>query len=246
MSITGDADGGPARSGASVMDMSSGIAAYGAIVTALLARERSGRGQKVGISLLQTALALLGTHGAAWLNAGVLPQRAGSGVSHLAPYGAFQSADGDVVIGVLNDDSWQRLCRELDAPDLAEDPRYRDMPGRVAHRRTLQARIESVTRTRTTAAWCARLSAAGIVASPVHTLAQAFAHPQVAANGIVHTVGEGDRELRLVGAPMRFSAWQPAARDRPPPALGEHTGEVLHELGYATGDVDALRARGAV
>ena len=245
MSITGEADGGPVRSGASVMDMSSGMAAYGAVVTALLSRAKTGKGQKVSLSLMKTALALMGTHGAAWLNGGVLPSRAGSGVSHLAPYSAFRTTDGYVVIGVLNEERWRALCRELGAEDLVQDKRYSDMQTRLANRKDLEQRIETITLTKSTAQWCSRLADAGVVAAPVNTLAEALGHAQVAENDMVLSVGDGARQLRLVGGPMSFSAWSPSTK-LPPPELGEHTDDVLREAGYEEHEIKVLRACKAV
>ncbi|GAA5233201.1 CoA transferase [Verticiella sediminum] len=245
MSITGEPGGAPVRSGASVLDMSTGIATYGAVLTALLARASTGRGQRICTSLLKTALALMGTHGAAYLNAGVLPQRAGSGVSHLAPYGAYRTLDGYVVIGVLNDASWRRLCRQLGLAQLPADPRFSDMQARVLHRRELDAVIEDVVSTQATAYWCALLEKAGIVVAPVNTLEQAMQHAQVAQNAMVGSVGEGERRLRLVSGPMDFGQWQPAM-DLPPPLLGEHTDQVLGEIGYSNAEIAGLRASGAI
>lgn len=245
MSITGEPDGGPVRSGASVIDMGTGLAAYGAIVTALLARQRSGQGQKVSVSLLQTAVAFLGTHAATYRTTGHQPVRAGSGVSHVVPYGAFRTRDSHVVIGALNQESWKKLCATLELPQLVADARFAQMQDRIANRAELNALIEQALQRRPTAEWAEIFESAGLVLSPVNTLADLMDHPQVAANGMMVDVGHSDGPLELVAAPMRFSA-SATGPQRPPPRLGQHTDEVLREAGYSDDEIAAFHGEGIV
>jgi crotonobetainyl-CoA:carnitine CoA-transferase CaiB-like acyl-CoA transferase len=245
MSITGEPDGGPVRSGASVIDMGTGLAAYGAILTALMSRQQTGRGQKVAVSLLQTAVAFLGTHAASYRTLGHLPVRAGSGVSHVVPYGAFRTRDSHVVVGALNQETWIRLCGVLDVAHLAGDARFAQMQDRIANRLALNSLLEQALQQRTTAEWSELFDAAGLVLSPVNTLDQLLDHAQVEANGMMVDVEHPSGALSLVAAPMRFSAFDVGPR-RAPPRLGEHTDEVLREIGYDDEAVAALRRDGVV
>lgn len=245
MSITGEPDGGPVRSGASVIDMGTGLAAYGAIVTALMARQATGKGQKVSVSLLQTAVAFLGTHAATYRTTGHQPVRAGSGVSHVVPYGAFRTQDSEVVIGALNQESWKKLCGVLEVPQLVGDKRFAEMQDRVANRAELNTLIGQAVRKRRTAEWAEIFERAGLVLSPVNTLADLMNHPQVEANAMMVDVGHSEGPLELVAAPMHFSELATGPQ-RPPPRLGEHTEAVLREVGYSPDDILALRTDGVI
>ncbi|MCC6534117.1 MAG: CoA transferase [Burkholderiales bacterium] len=246
MAMTGEANGGPVRTGASMVDMATGITAYAAILTALQGRQSSGRGQRVSVSLLQTALALMGAHAATFLMTGHAPARAGSGVSHLAPYGAFPTADSYIVTGALNDDSWRELCRIVDRADLLADERFVNEQQRLHHRAPLDAALNETFRTRTTAHWVELFEANGFVISAVNGLRESLNHAQVQANDmIVSAQHEVVGEVKLVAVPMSFEQWRLHPR-RPPPLLGRHTDEVLAELGYTPREIEALRAEGAI
>jgi len=245
MAITGEPDGGPVRTGASVIDMGTGITAYAAVLTALYARHDSGKGQKISASLLQTALCLMGSHAAVYLMSGKQPTRAGSGVSHLAPYGAYRTRDSHVVVGTLNEESWKKLCGVLGREDLTADPRFVNLHERVAHRRALDDILHGVFSTRTSGEWAAIFEHAGLVISPVNTLGEAMDHPQVAANNMIATTQHPAGELKLVGAPMTFGEWELKPRSAPP-LLGQHTEEILQELGYEPDTINALRSEGAI
>lgn len=246
MSMTGEPDGGPVRTGASMIDMATGITAYAAILTALAGRQSTGQGQRVSVSLLQTAIALMGAHAATYLMTGEEPKRAGSGVSHLAPYGAFKTRDSYVVTGALNNESWRTLCNILDRTELLDDPRYANEQLRVANRRPLEATLTETFLTRTSSEWVDRFERSGFVISPVNDLHAALTHPQMHANDIVVTTQhETVGPVKLVGVPMTFGSWQLQPL-RPPPVLGRHTPEVLAELGYSQSQFEALRAGGIV
>jgi crotonobetainyl-CoA:carnitine CoA-transferase CaiB-like acyl-CoA transferase len=248
MAMTGSADGEPARLGPSVIDLGTGALAFAGACAALLAREQGkAKGQHVEVSLLQTGLAQLGYHFTAYTLAGMVPQRTGSAVWHMVPYQAFRTSDGYVLAGATNDAAWLRMAEALGVPELGTDPRYATAQGRSDRREELIATIEPLYLKHTTAEWVAVLDAAKIPCSPVQDVAQALAHPQVEALGMIHAVPDGrGGTLRLCGVPIDMSATppQPGAR---PPDLGEHTEAVLRdELGYTNDEIGALRAEGAI
>lgn len=246
MAMTGEPGGGPVRTGASMIDMATGITAYAAILTALAGRQISGKGQRVSVSLLQTALALMGAHASTFLMSGTEPDRAGSGVSHLAPYGAFKTQDSYVVTGALNQESWIELCRILGRPELVDDARFADEQTRVRNRTPLDAALNETFQTKRTAEWVTLFEAQGFVISPVNKLADVLTHPQVFENHMVVTSQhETAGAVKLMGVPMSFEAWdlQPL---RPPPVLGRHTDEVLAELGYTPQQIAAWRSASVI
>jgi crotonobetainyl-CoA:carnitine CoA-transferase CaiB-like acyl-CoA transferase len=248
MAMTGEADRGPARLGPSVIDMGTGAFAFAGACAALVAREQGkAKGQHVEVSLLQTGLAQLGYHFTAYTLAGMVPQRTGSAVWHMVPYQAFRTADGYVLAGATNDAAWVRMAEALGVPELGTDPRYAGAQGRSERREELIALLEPLYLQHTTDEWVAILDAAKIPCSPVQDVAQALAHPQVAALGMIHEVPDGrGGTLRLCGVPVEMSATPPRPGGRPPD-LGEHTESVLRDdLGYGMDDISALRAEGAI
>jgi len=245
MAITGEADGGPVRSGASMIDMATGFTAYSAVLTAVISRARSGKGQRISASLLQTALSLMGAHAAVYLMTGHQPKRAGSGVSHLAPYGAYQTQDSHVVVGTLNEEAWAKLCAVLGLQELTEDERFNDPQKRVANRKILDSVLSEVFATQSSDHWVGKFERAGLVISHVQTLSEVMRHPQVLENHMLNELSHSYGKLTLVGAPFSMEADE-IAPQLPPPLLGQHTDEILYEFGYTEQEIKKLRSEGAI
>ncbi len=247
MSTTGHEGGPPVRMGISCIDITTGITAYGAIVTALLKRTNGGGGSHVTVSLLETAITLLGYHAVSWLQAGKLPTREGSGVWHLVPYQAFMCKDGYVLVGATNDAAWRRFCDALDRNDLDADERFHTNDQRLKHRPVLVPLLESILATNTVAHWISRFDAKGVAASPINTLDQVLHHPQVAANNMVVPVTNAEgMQLPTLGTPFKLSG-DASYATRAAPKLGADNDDVLrNELGMDAAAIAALKAQGAM
>src|SRR5579884_3939665 len=246
MSMTGEPDGPPVRTGTSPADMGTGMWAALAILAGLEARRRHGRGQRIVTSLYETTLMWMTYHIAAYWASGVAPQRMGSGSPMIAPYESFATRDGHLMIAAGNDRLFGLLCRVLGHPEWAEDARFRHNADRVRHRAALHAAIESVSRERTTGELAASLDRAGVPAAPIRSVAEVATDPQAQALGIFQTAPHpAIPHFRSVGLPIVVDGERPALRRRPP-ARGEHTGEILAELGFAPGEVAALLRSRAV
>ncbi len=248
MAMTGEPDGGPIRAGASFIDMATGMLAFSGVSTALYARLAGhAAGQHIRVSLLETAIALLGYHVPALTLAGKVPTRDGSGVWHIVPYQAFRTKDGYVLAGATNDAAWQRLCAAIGADALGGNPAYATSAQRIAEREPVIAALSAIFAGRETAEWVRLLDAANVPCSPVNDIAQALAHPQVQAMQMVLDVpASGGHALKLVGVPLNLSA-TPAQPGSAPPKLGEHTDDILREeLGLDAARIAALRREGAI
>jgi crotonobetainyl-CoA:carnitine CoA-transferase CaiB-like acyl-CoA transferase len=226
MSITGPAVGPPSKVGVAVVDLTTGMMAANAILAALYAREKNGRGQHIDISLLETAVSWLANVGTAYLMTGKQPTRHGNAHPTIVPYQTFTLSDGDIAIGVGNDAQFQRFCSALELQDIARDGRYTTNAGRVTHREELCALIADRIKSFTVDGCVERLRAVNVPASAVRTVPQILDHPQVAAREMIQkqthpTIGE----VRLLGIPFKFSE-TPASIRRHPPLLGEHTAEI--------------------
>lgn len=250
MSITGRADGepggGPLKAGVAVIDLFTGTYAASAILAALEARRASGCGQHIDMALLDVAMAVLANQASAFLNTGQAPQRMGNAHPSLAPYEDFPTADGAMLLAIGNDGQFARFCHAAGAPALAADARFLTNTLRVRHRAALAQQLHAITRGRTMADWIALLEDKAVPCGPINDIAQAFADPQVRARELAVTQQRADGlAIRGVASPLRLSATPPALR-RAPPALGEHTDEVLAELGVEEAARAAWRASGVV
>jgi len=243
MSITGEPDGAPVRCGVSFLDLSTGILCAFGVLAALRHRDQTGLGQRVDGSLLETAVGLLSYHAEGYLLTGTVPKALGSGHPSLSPYRNFRCRDGQwVFIAAANDRFWQRLAAALGLPELATDPRFAVNVERVKHRQELEAILEEVIARHDREPLLRMLEEAGVPATPVNRVDQVLNDPQTAARAMVERVVHPRLgEIPVVGTPVKFSRMRPGVR-RPAPLQGEHTDEVLAELGYSPEAVAELRA----
>jgi formyl-CoA transferase len=251
MSVTGERDdlpgGGPQKVGVAVADLFTGMYATSAILAALLARSRSGRGQAIDMALLDVQVAMLANLSSAYFASGEVPGRMGNAHQAIVPYHVFRAADDFLIVAVGNDGQFARFCEVLGTPQWALDARFATNPGRVRHRDLLVGMIGERLATRAAREWLAALEPAGVPCGPINDLAQVFDDPQVRHRAMAVRVPHPlAGEVRLVANPMRFSA-TPIAHDRAPPLLGEHTDEVLGAvLGMDAARIAALRALGVI
>ncbi|HEY3067951.1 MAG TPA: CoA transferase [Methylomirabilota bacterium] len=246
MSVNGHPGMEPARLGTSVIDMGTGMWAALGIVAALRERDATGRAVEVTTALFETALMWITHQAAAYFATGETPQPQGSGTAMIAPYQAFPTADGYAMIAAASDALFVRLADALGAPPLARDERFRDNPARVRHRAALVAELSALTRERKTADLIEALRARGVPCAPILTVDAVLAEPQTQESGMVMaTPHPRHPDYRSIGFPVQWNGRRPGVR-RVPPALGEHSADVLTWLGYTLDDVRGLRARGVV
>ncbi len=249
MSLTGEADGRPMKAGVGVADVICGMYAVAGILASLEARHRTGRGQHIDISLLDSQIALLINQGAGYLTDGQVPPRRGNDHPTIVPYGTFPAADGPFILAVGNDAQFARFAAEAGAPGLASDVRFATNAARVRNRETLVPLIGALTPSRTVADWLAALERLGVPAGPVNDLAAVFSSPQAAARGMKITMphpAAASGSVDLIGNPLKLSA-TPVAYTRAPPVLGQDTGRILRKvLGLTDGALAELAAAGAI
>ena len=246
MAVTGMPDGPPLRAGPPLADLVAGL--YGAlgVCAALVRRGRTGMGDRVGSSLNNGLISLLGFLAANHFATGDDPVRTGNDHAIVAPYGMFRTADGEVALAPSQEQSYQRLVDALDAQEWREDPRFLTNDLRVANRAAINEAVEARLAAATTEEWIARLNAAGVPCGRVMSLAETFADPQVIDQEMVLTQphpGHGD--VKMLGFPVKF-AEAPCRLYRPAPEIGGDTDAVLRELGYSPGEITEMRATGVV
>jgi crotonobetainyl-CoA:carnitine CoA-transferase CaiB-like acyl-CoA transferase len=246
ISVTGEADRPGVRVGVSMIDQTTGMWAAIGILSALWERDRTGEGRVVDVSLYESAVGLVAYHLIGYLGSGTVPGRHGTAFPLIAPYEAFAASDGELMVLGANDHLFTALCGVVSAPELASDPRFATNPDRVANRDELIGLLADRFPGETVATWLERLELAGVPAAPVHDIGQVAEDEQTAALGLLqalpHSTVEG---FRTVALPLSTDA-ERVQHAAAPPTIGEHTAEVLGELGYSTEEIEGLEAAGVV
>ncbi|CAB3700125.1 Formyl-coenzyme A transferase [Achromobacter insolitus] len=247
MSITGESDGAPMKLGVAITDLITGMNGVQAILAALLARARSGRGQHIDLALLDGAISVLANVGAGYLAAGHKPQRLGNAHPTVVPYQIFATRDGSFALAVGNDAQFSRLCALLNRPEWSTHPDYATSRARVLNRATLIPQLESLFAAEDTAHWLARVRAAGIPAGAVRSVDQALDAPELAARGMIADTPDAKHgTVRLLRSPLHLRG-TPPREPAAPPRLGEHTDAVLaRALALDEEARAALRSQGAI
>jgi CoA:oxalate CoA-transferase len=245
MSVTGFPDREPVRVGIPISDSIAALyAAYG-IVLALLARQRTGQGQEVQVSLVDGVLSLLAFQADSFFGRGESPERLGNDHPVSSPYGTYKALDGYINIAPPGDAMWERLARALGLEHLIRDPRFLTNDLRRENRAEIDRIINEITSKRPMADWIDDLNKVGVPCGPIYHLAQAFADPQIRHQNMVLELEQPSGRVKTLGFPLKLSA-TPAALHRPSPQLGEHTEEILINLGFSTADVEAFKAKGTI
>jgi len=247
MGITGHPDSPPVKVGVAMTDVCTALYAHGAILAALYERDRTGEGQRIEVSLLESQIAVLINVASSFLNAGGIPGKCGTSHVNIVPYQAFKTLDGYMIIGAGNDRLWVKLCEAIGLPEVGRDSKYATNEQRVQHREEVVRLLENRLATRTRREWETVLAPTGIPCGPINQLDEVFADPQVQH---LHMVLEAEHpqtgKIRMVRNPVTFSR-TPVDLRQAPPRLGEHMEEVLcNVLGYSVAEVATLRGMGVV
>lgn len=247
MSVTGTANGPPVKVGVPAADMAGGMYTTQAILAALYARERTGRGQRIDVSLLDALLAYQVVPLSMFLASGESPQRLGSAAPYAAPNEAFPTSDGHVMVAAYTEKRWPALCGALGRPDLAADPRFDTNEKRVHRRPELFAILEPIFRSRTTHEWVTLLDAADVICGPLLSYPDLIAEEQVIEGGALVTVSHPvTGEIEAPVFPGRLSDTPVEAHKAPPPLAGEHSVDILNALGFAHDEIRQLLGAGVV
>jgi crotonobetainyl-CoA:carnitine CoA-transferase CaiB-like acyl-CoA transferase len=247
MDLTGFADGPPVKVGNSIADLVAGLSAAQGITLALLARQRTRRGQKVEIAMLDVMAALLTYQAGIYFGTGQRPARRGNQHPSIVPYEVFRAADAYVTLGVANNGLWKQCCAALDRPELTTDPRFDTEARRVENRATLVPLLNEILKTRPAGEWLARLEKAGVPAGRINSVAEVCESEHLKARGmIVRLPHPTAGHVTVMGVPVRLHA-TPGAAQAPPPVLGEHTDAVLRRvLGLTPRAIAGLRDAGVL
>lgn len=246
MSITGFPDGPPQRLGVAIADILGGFHAVEGILLALLVRQKTGQGQFVDVSLMDSIIAILTYQAGNYLATGEIPQRVGNRHPMITPYESFETADGYVIFAVGNQRLWQDFIKVLGREDLKEDPRFADMKSRNQNPVELKEIIEEITRQKKTEDWVLVMEKAGVPCGRIRTIDQVLSDPHVDVREMVvekeHPLAG---QVRLVGVPTKLSL-TPGEVTMAPPTLGQHTAEILKDIGYNDADIEGLKEKGII
>jgi len=246
MSITGLPGQGPVRVGIPVADLTAGLFCALGIMVALLEREKSKKGQHIETSLLQAQIFMLDFQAARWLIAHEVPKQAGNDHPTSIPTGVFKTTDGHINIATTGGAIWERFCRALGADAMLKNPDYQSAKARSDNRKALNEEIGTYTAKKSSAEWIDIFNKAGVPCGPIYSIDQVFADPQVKHLGIAQSVKKKDKTtLNVVGQPIKLSRTNSRIA-APPPALGQHTNEVLKEFGFSAKEIVALRKANAL
>ncbi|KAA0013663.1 CoA transferase [Billgrantia pellis] len=245
MSIGGEPDGMPMKTGVAITDVMTGLYATIGVLAALHERARTGEGRYVDVALLDVQVAALANQALNALVSGVSPERHGNAHPNIVPYQAFACADGHLVLTVGNDGQFARLAELLGHAEWADDPAYATNAARVGNRDDLVPRIQALLLGRSRDEWLAELEARGIPAGPINTIPEVFDDPQVRYRGMRRSLKRGDLEVPQVACPLRFDG-EPAVSEVAPPRLGQDSDTILAEMGLTEEDIERLRREGIV
>ena len=247
MGITGEPDGPPVKVGVAITDVTTGISAQGAICAALYAREKTGRGQRIDLSLLETQVSALVNIASSYLVSGEIPRRWGTAHETIVPYQGFETKDKYVIVAVGNDQLWIKFCKVLGRPELAQDPRFKTNPLRVQNRKECIGILAPIMKTRNRDEWVELLNREAIPCAPINTMDEVFSNPQVLHRKMLAEIEHPTAgKIKLAGIPVKYSEAEASIR-RPPPLLGQHTAEILSEvLEYDAARIEKLKAEGVL
>lgn len=246
MSLTGEEDGGYIRSPISPIDQMSGTHALTGILAALLLRQKTGKGTAIQVSLFETSLALLRYNLQSFWERGEQPPKCGSTHESLCPYRAFEASDGPILLGVANDNLWRKFCALAGLEEIVDHPKFRTNADRAAHRAETERIVQEAIARRPVDFWNDGLAKVGVPCAPINTLRQVLEHPHTEASGLIvkyeHPHGG---PIQSVGQPFTLDG-EPREAGSPPPLHGEHTQQVLQEIGLSSKQIEALRAAKAI
>ena len=246
MDITGYPDGPPAKVGASIADIAAGLQALNGILIALLARHRTGRGQRIDISLLDSSVSMLTYQALIYLATGRSPQRMGSRHPSIVPYEAFHAKDGYVIIGVTNQKQWSNFCKALGLDGIATDSRFERMEQRLAHYDVLKSLVDPVIARMTRSEVIEQMDKVGIPVGPINTVGEVLEDPQIHAREMVQALTHPEYgPIRVLGIPIKLSD-TPGSLETAPPLFGEHNEVVLASLGYEQETIKGLMRDGVI
>ncbi|HVZ54587.1 MAG TPA: CoA transferase [Pseudolabrys sp.] len=246
MSLTGEPDGGPVKMGISVADIGAGLFSTIGVLMALEMRHRTGRGQLVDTSLLEGQMAMLTNHFSSYFASGKVPPRRGSSGQGMVPYQAFHALDGWMVVAAFTDRMWCGVCNAIERPEWGADPRYHNAAGRFENREPLIAQLSAIFSTRSVDEWEKRLTGEGVPFTRVNTIDQVAVDEQALAREMIQTITHPEvGDIKMIGLPIKFSDTSGVIRQSPP-LLGEHSAQIVEELGYGPAEIDAMVAGGVI